>query len=200
MSRLLFAVGCFVFLSATKAAAGDWPDGCVVCENTQSPDERYGILVPSMDAWEKDESLEETNYLADLKAHQLMGKIRGADYFEHQNHRGLQVTWAPDSTWCIVEYDGRFGFDTISILELKGSGFVQTDIGKQIDKSLKAAVANGHMIPKVAEATRRLISGSAPTAKYGSEQFRQRIRNNLTRKAVTTRSFTGRSICVRKSG
>src|SRR5438876_1613364 len=52
MSRLLFAVGCFVFLSATKAAAGDWPDGCVVCENTQSPDERYGILVPSMDAWE----------------------------------------------------------------------------------------------------------------------------------------------------
>ena len=141
MSRLLFAVGCFVFLSATKAAAGDWPDGCVVCENTQSPDERYGILVPSMDAWEKDESLEETNYLADLKAHQLMGKIRGADYFEHQNHRGLQVTWAPNSTWCIVEYDGRFGFDTISILELKGSGFVQTDIGKQIDKSLKAAIA-----------------------------------------------------------
>jgi hypothetical protein len=45
------------------------------------------------------------------------------------------------STWCIVEYDGRFGFDTISILELKGSGFVQTDIGKQIDKSLEAAIA-----------------------------------------------------------
>src|SRR6266436_5782549 len=108
-SRLLFAVGCFVLLSATKAAAGDWPDGYIVYENTQSPDERYGILVPSMDAWEKDESLEETNYLADLKAHQLMGKIRGADYFEHQNHRGLQVTWAPDSTWCVVEYDGRFG-------------------------------------------------------------------------------------------
>ncbi len=132
-SRLLFAVGCFVLLSATKAAAGDWPDGYIVYENTQSPDERYGILVPSMDAWEKDESLEEINYLADLKAHQLMGKIRGADYFEHQNHRGLQVTWAPDSTWCVVEYDGRFGFDTISILELKGSGFVQTDIGKKID-------------------------------------------------------------------
>jgi hypothetical protein len=40
-----------------------------------------------------------------------------------------------------VEYDGRFGFDTISILKLKGSGFVQTEIGKQIDKSLKAAIA-----------------------------------------------------------
>src|SRR5437773_9894622 len=57
MSRLLFAVGCFVFLSATKVAAGDWSVGCVVCENTQSPDERYGIFVNSMYAWEKDESL-----------------------------------------------------------------------------------------------------------------------------------------------
>ncbi len=123
------------------AAASDWPSGYVVYENTESPNGRYGILVPSMDAWEKDESLAETNYLADLKSHRPLGKIRGADFFEHQNHRGLQVVWAPDSTWCVLEYDGRFGFDTISILEVKGSGFVQTDIGKQIDQSLKAAIA-----------------------------------------------------------
>ena len=69
----------------------------------------------------------------------------------------------------------RFGFDTISILELKGSGFVRTDIGKQIDKSLKAAVANGHMIPKVAEATRRLISGSAPTEEDKAKGFDDRM-------------------------
>ena len=94
-SRLLFGVGCFVFLSATKTAAGDWPDGCVVCENTQSPDERYGILVPSMDAWEKDESLEETNYLADLKAHQLMGKIRGADYLNTRTIAGCKSPGRP---------------------------------------------------------------------------------------------------------
>src|SRR5438874_8979400 len=87
----------------------------------------------------------------------------------------------------------RFGFDTISILELKGSGFVRTDIGKQIDKSLKAAIAKQSHDPESS-------GGDATTAKYGSAQFRQQIRNNLTRKAVTTRSFTGRSICVRKSG
>ena len=169
-SRLLFAVGCFVLLSATKAAAGDWPDGYIVYENTQAPDERYGILVPSMDAWEKDESLEEINYLADLKAHQLMGKIRGADYFEHQNHRGLQVTWAPDSTWCVVEYDGRFGFDTISILELKGSGFVQTDIGKKIDKSLKAAIAKQSHDPESGggDATPRFRIGADRKVRVGT--------------------------------
>ena len=114
VSILLFAL----FLSITPSdAAGnnDWPSGYVVYENTESPDGRYGILVPSMDAWEEDESLGETNYLADLKSHRLLGRIRGADYFEHQNHRGLQIVWAPDSTWRVVEYDGRFGFDTISI-------------------------------------------------------------------------------------
>jgi len=47
-----------------------------VRENSESPDGQYGILVASMDAWEKDETLEETNYLANLKNHRLMGKIR----------------------------------------------------------------------------------------------------------------------------
>src|SRR5438477_1796442 len=140
-SRLFFTIGCFVILAVTRAAAADWPEGYIVYEESKSPDEKYAILIPSREAAENDESVGETNYLADLQKHQLTGKIRDADYFENQNHRGLQVVWAPDSTWCIVEYDGRFGFDTVSILELKGSGFVQTDIGKQIDKSLKAAIA-----------------------------------------------------------
>ena len=132
-SRLFVTIGCFVILSVTRAAAADWPEGYIVYEESKSPDEKYAILIPSREAAENDESVGETNYLADLQKHQLTGKIRDADYFENQNHRGLQVVWAPDSTWCIVEYDGRFGFGTISILELKAPGFVQTDIGKHGD-------------------------------------------------------------------
>ena len=131
--RLFFAVGWFVAFSITRAAAPDWPDGYVVYENTESPDERYGILVPSMDAWEKDETLAETNYFADLKEHRLLGKIRAAEYFERQNHRALRVIWSKDSSWSVVEYDERFGFSSISILEPKGSTFVQTEIGQKID-------------------------------------------------------------------
>jgi uncharacterized protein YecT (DUF1311 family) len=127
-------------VAGLKAPAADWPDGYVVYENTESPDGRYGILVPSADAWEQDESLGETNYFANLKRHLLMGKIQDANYFEHQNHAALQVVWAPDSSWCVVEYDGRFGFGAISILEPKDSSFVQTDIGKRIDKTLATAI------------------------------------------------------------
>jgi len=129
-----------LILPVAKAIAPGWPDGYVVYERTESHDGRYSILVPSMEAWEKNEALEETNYFADLKEHRLMGKVRGADYFEHQNHRALKVVWASDSTWCVVEYDDRFGFGSISIVEPKGSTFVQTDIGKRIEKVLRTAI------------------------------------------------------------
>jgi uncharacterized protein YecT (DUF1311 family) len=133
-------------LAFSKASAEDWPEGYILHEDSSSPGEQYGIVVPSQDAALNNEADETVNYLANLKTHQLMGKIAGADYFERQNHRSLAVTWADDSTWCIVQYYGRFGFDSISVVEPKGSSFTQTDIGERIQKSLNAVLAkqSGH--------------------------------------------------------
>src|ERR1043166_9092747 len=140
-SRRLLMIGWLAaFANARSASAEDWPTGYVVYENSESPDERYGILVATVDAAENDEALEETNYFADLKNHHILGKIEGADYFEHQNHRGLKTVWADDSNWCVVQYDQRFGFDSISIIEPKETKFVQTDIGKRIVKALSAVI------------------------------------------------------------
>src|SRR5262249_25137358 len=75
-------------------------------------------------------------YLANLQTRQLLGEIRGTDYFEGQNHSDLQVVWAPDSTVCVLEYDGRYGFDSVFVLELKGEGFRQINVGEHIQKSL----------------------------------------------------------------
>ena len=135
----LFGLSLHVALSE-PAAAVDWPDGYVVYEKTASPDGRYGVLVPTMEAWEKDESLSEANYLADLKNHRVLGEIDKVDYFEHQNHRGLAVFWAPQSSICVVENDGRYGADSISVLEINDSSFAQTEIGDRIQKSLDAAM------------------------------------------------------------
>jgi hypothetical protein len=136
---LLFGVSLNVALSE-PAAAVDWPDGYVVRENTASPDGRYAVLVPTMEAWEKDESLSEANYLADVKNHRVFGEIDKVDYFEHQNHRGLAVFWASHSSICIVENDGRYGADSISVLEINDSTFTQTEIGDRIQKSLDGAM------------------------------------------------------------
>ena len=136
---LFFGLSLNVVLSET-AAAVNWPDGYVVYENTASPDGRYGVLVPTMEAWEQDESLSEANYLADIKNHRVLGKIDKVDYFEHQNHRGLEVFWAPHSSVCIVENDGRYGADSISVLEINDSSFTQTEVGERIQKSLDGAM------------------------------------------------------------
>ena len=103
-----------------------------------------------MEAWEQDESLSEANYLADIKNHRVLGKIDKVDYFEHQNHRGLEVFWAPQSSVCVVENDGRYGADSISVLEINDSSFVQTEIGDRIQKSLDAAMKKQAHDPEMA--------------------------------------------------
>jgi len=146
---LSFGLSLNVALSET-AAAVNWPDGYVVYENTASPDGRYGVLVPTMEAWEQDESLSEANYLADIKNHRVLGKIDKVDYFEHQNHRGLEVFWAPHSSVCVVENDGRYGADSISVLEINDSSFTQTEIGDRIQKSLDGAMKKQAHAPEMA--------------------------------------------------
>ena len=146
---LFFGLSLNVALSET-AAAVNWPDGYVVYENTASPDGRYGVLVPTMETWEQDESLSEANYLADIKNHRVLGKIDKVDYFEHQNHRGLEVFWAPQSSLCVVENDGRYGADSISVLEINDSSFAQAEIGDRIQKSLDAAMKKQAHDPEMA--------------------------------------------------
>ena len=146
---LFFGLSLNVALFGT-AAAVNWPDGYVVYENTASPDGRYGVLVPTMEAWEQDESFSEANYLADIKNHRVLGKIDKVDYFEHQNHRGLEVFWAPQSSVCVVRNDGRYGADSISVLEINDSSFVQTEIGDRIQKSLDGAMKKQAHAPEMA--------------------------------------------------
>ncbi len=134
---LLFALSLSIAFSRT-VAAGDWPQNYIVQKNSESPDGRYGVLVLSKQAAvDQDETEGNTTYLANLQTRQTLGEIHGTDYFEGQNHRDLQVVWAPDSTACALEYDGRYGFESVFLLKLKGEGFRQIDIGKQIQKTLK---------------------------------------------------------------
>jgi uncharacterized protein YecT (DUF1311 family) len=140
-ARLSFVVGWLIVSSLAKAAATDWPEGYIVDEDSQSPDEKYGILIPSRETAENDDSVADTNYLADLTTHRLLGKIKDADYFQGQNHAGLSVTWAEDSKLAIVDYEGRFGFGSIIVIEPKASGFAQTEIGTHIQKAIDAVIA-----------------------------------------------------------
>jgi len=130
-------------LSPAPATAAGWPENYVVAEDSTSPNGQYAVLIPTADA----DDQWETNYLVDLKEKKLLGKIRGAGYFERSPRLGLAVLWADDSTWCAVEYDERWGFSGLSILEPTKHGFTQTEIGERITKACDAAMAKEQRHP-----------------------------------------------------
>jgi uncharacterized protein YecT (DUF1311 family) len=132
----LFTLGLNIGVSGSVSAT-DWPKDYIVHEGSQSPNGRYAILVLSKQAAiEQDQTEGNTTYLANTETRQVLGEIRGTDYFEGQNHRDLQVVWAPDSTTSVLQYEGRYGFDSVFVLELRGESFHQVDIGEQIKKTL----------------------------------------------------------------
>lgn len=129
----------FLFV-VTPLIANEWPKDYVVREHSESPDGHYALLVETADAYEAQNSNESDVYLADVKSHTTLGTIDKVDYFEHQNHRGLDIFWAPDSSYCVVENDGRYGLDRLMAVEIKDSKLVQTEIGEKIQNSLDGAM------------------------------------------------------------
>jgi len=132
-------IAVLLIFAISRALAAEWPEGYIVHEESKSPDGQYGIIVSNEEDVETDGEYS-VNYLANIKTHQVLGKIEGADYFEHQNHAGLSVTWADDSKVAVVNYEGRFGSDSIFVIEPTLSKFVQTEIGKHIQTSIDAVI------------------------------------------------------------
>jgi hypothetical protein len=114
----------------------EWPSGFIVHSGTESPNGRYAILVPPQ---EPESNADGNCYLADIQSHRVLGALKGVDYFEHQNHADLSAIWNGDR--CVVTREGRFGFDTISLIELHGQEFREVDLGTAIERSLDAATA-----------------------------------------------------------
>src|SRR5689334_5560955 len=113
VKRDLFVWGLLVVVGITPAAAAEWPKDYVVQKETNSPDGKFAIIVRSRESVLESESTHELDdriYLADISPHQVVGEIKGIEYFQGQNHRDLKARWASDSRECVVEDYARFGF------------------------------------------------------------------------------------------
>lgn len=125
--------------------SGDWPEHHTVLKNSTSPDGRLGILVVSREAGLNEDRVgDNSTYLANLQTHQTIGKIEGVDYFEGQNHAGLAAYWAADSKACVVQYDARYGWESVFVLKLKNDGFEQIDLGKHIE-AIQKRIFDGYI-------------------------------------------------------
>jgi hypothetical protein len=136
IGRAASPVYALFFGLAISAIAAEWPTGFVVHSGTESPDGQYGILVPPHEP----ETNEDANcYLVDIRSHRILGTLEAIDYFERQNHAHLSAVW--NANRCVVTRDGRFGFDTILLVELDGHSFRQVDLGTAIQRALDTATA-----------------------------------------------------------
>ena len=146
-------------LSVTACCCGaEWPEGVSVAEDSLSPGGRFGVLLPSREkAGELDEDKIQ-DFLVEIPTHRKLAAIKGAHYFPGENHRNLDVKWAEDSGWVVVTYDGRYGFENITLIDLRGSEYRQTDLGAHVRKALRSAIARQ--------------SGNSGTDCYGSAYFR----------------------------
>ena len=70
----------------------------------------------------------------------MLGKIDKVDTSNTKTTVVSQAFWEPQSSVCVVENDGRYGADSISVLEINDSSFAQTEIGDRIQKSLDGAM------------------------------------------------------------
>ena len=129
-----------IWPQVSVASKLSWQEGYVVSEGSQSPDGSFGVLIPGRESV-RPEGTDVVNYLVDLKLHRIIGKIVGANYSEGENHRGLVVLWAADSKWCVVEYQIRFGFGSITVLDLLNSKMHQTEIGERVQNLLNGVIS-----------------------------------------------------------
>lgn len=129
-------------LALAHAHAAFPPKGFVVLEGSESPDGHYAVLVPTADSLPPDTEFDEKpSRIVDLKTHQTVGPLRGTLYYERFNHHGMRVFWAPDSTWCVVEDDDRFAFNTLAVVEIEHGRVQQHAIEARVDAMLKGEMA-----------------------------------------------------------
>jgi uncharacterized protein YecT (DUF1311 family) len=144
-SARFFLIAFCSILALAVAKAIDWPEGHTVLQNSTSSDGRYGVLVVSREAGLNDARTgDSSTYLANLQTRQTIGEIKGIDYFEGQNHAGLEAVWAPDSKACVVQYDSRYGWESVFVLKMKDDGFEQIDIGKHIE-AIQKRIFDGYL-------------------------------------------------------
>jgi len=129
------------FSGFCTGVAADWPAGYEVLPDSESPDGRYGVLLPTPLVADALADKDIKNTLVDLKANRRVAVIRGAKYFPGQMHHDLTITWAESSRWCASVYNSFDGFESITLVEPHGAKCKQTDLGPHIQNVVDAAIA-----------------------------------------------------------
>lgn len=137
--RLALSLAC-IFCFVAGANGMDWLKGYTIEDGSQSPDYHYAILVP-FEGNSPGRSSDTSDYVADLNTHSLLGKLVDISYEGQKSPRKFFIDWSPDSSFCVVQYYGQYGFYSVAVVQLQKNGIKQTEIGGHIQKMLNEVIA-----------------------------------------------------------
>jgi len=137
-SLCVFVLAAFaLFGKSAIAEDASWPDSMVLSKGSQSPDGKYGVLIPDS-AVGQDPVVD---YLADLKTRQKIAPIPAVAHYDSENHGSLEVKWTEDSATCLIVHKSRGLMEFLALADVsaKPAPFM-TDLGARICKELASNI------------------------------------------------------------
>jgi hypothetical protein len=103
----------------------------LVAANTISPDKKFAVIYPTLQA---EEAAEHANHLERIKDYVVavqpfgvLGELQTKyPYFQNQNHGGLSAEWSDDSSVALVTLDGKWGPHDVFLLEFRDGKLART--------------------------------------------------------------------------
>jgi len=103
----------------------------LVAGSTVSPDKKFGVIYPTLEAEEAAENADHPEGIKDnlvaLQPFTVLGELQTKyPYFQHQSNGGLSAEWANDSSVALVTLDGKWGPHDVLLLEFHDGKLART--------------------------------------------------------------------------
>jgi len=134
--------------SPAPAPASASEKGFSLVEDSKSPCGRYGIAVPDFETFEKGQRAR----LVTLKDGRVIYSMKNADYFVHQNHGSIHVSWQQQGkrSLCLVVCNAKWDASTVALLEIGAAGDVnEIDLWSLFQKGARPLISAAGLIGTV---------------------------------------------------
>ena len=102
---------------SSAALPGKYAKNYLIAENTISPNKKFAIIFPTLDA---SESKAAGDYLVCLKPFRILAKLDTKwPHFQNKSHGGISAEWSGDSGVALVTLDSKWGPGDIFLFALE---------------------------------------------------------------------------------
>jgi hypothetical protein len=102
----------------------DYAKNYLIAASTISPDKKFAVIYPTLEAEEAAESANHPESIKDhvvaLQPFAVLGELQTKyPYFQHQSNGGISAEWSDDSSVALITLDGKWGPHEIFLVEFR---------------------------------------------------------------------------------